>query len=83
MQLNLRTRQVFHTENGYIGTGYPGIQPGDQVIVVPGFEFPILLRPMGAHYRHVGVCYIVGLMDGEALQDMKNDWSKSQVVEIH
>jgi hypothetical protein len=78
----LKNRRIFHTKNGYVGIGLETAQPGDQVCVAFGCNLPILLRPEDSHYTHVGPCYVVGFMDGEAMVDIKNGKRKPQRFEI-
>jgi hypothetical protein len=46
-------------------------QPRDEVCVFHGYPFPFLIRKAGEHYRLLGQCYIHGLIEGEAFQDLK------------
>jgi hypothetical protein len=51
---------------------------GDLLAVVHGFEFPMLMRrvPGSEQYRFLGICYVHGFMDGEALarDDFKSEY---------
>lgn len=47
---------------------YPQIETGDIVCVLKGLEFPTILRPQGSEYAFIGPCFVVGLMDGEAVE---------------
>lgn len=59
---------AFWTSNGYLGWGPPGIVGGDRVCVIIGCDVPVVLRSVGDHYIHIGPCWVLGLMDGEALE---------------
>ena len=64
----VRTRAVFQAGNGYIGLGPDSIKSRDQVCVILGCQFPLILRPSDTEsYRVVGECYIDGFMESEAL----------------
>ncbi|KAK3350269.1 heterokaryon incompatibility protein-domain-containing protein [Lasiosphaeria hispida] len=58
--------RFFETSRGYIGIGPDLIQAGDVVAVLKGSRRPAVLRPGEGAYRHVGLCYVEGLVRGEA-----------------
>jgi hypothetical protein len=58
--------RLFHTSNGYLGVAPRNLLPGDLVCAVQNCSFPILLRKEQSHYVHVGACFVLGLMNGEA-----------------
>jgi len=64
-------RRHFVTKTGYQGLGPSQIQPGDFVFVAFGGSCPYVLREVIGGYRLVGECYVHGLMDGEAIAEMK------------
>ncbi|KAM0819469.1 putative Heterokaryon incompatibility protein-domain-containing protein [Seiridium cardinale] len=68
---SLRDRRIFHTKNGYLGIGLESTRIGDQVCVAFGCDIPVLLRPQESCYVHVGPCYVVGFMEGEAMGDIR------------
>ncbi|KAF7537874.1 hypothetical protein G7054_g3391 [Neopestalotiopsis clavispora] len=78
----IKDRKIFHTKNGYVGIGLESASVGDQLCVAFGCNLPILLRPEGSHYQHVGTSYVVGLMEGEAMTDLRNGKRQSQRFEI-
>ncbi|KAN0120377.1 hypothetical protein V8E51_002585 [Hyaloscypha variabilis] len=53
---------------------------GDLLAVVHGFPFPMLMRrvPGSEHYRFLGICYVHGFMDGEALE--RDDFQSEYVA---
>lgn len=63
----LLNRKIFHTKNGYMGIGSDSVQPGDKVCVAFGCNVPIIFRPQDPYYTCISPCYIVGLMEGEAM----------------
>lgn len=67
-----RDRRIFRTEAGRIGLGPRDMSAGDVVAVLYGCRWPVVLRPRGDvdvdGYELIEVCYVHGLMDGEAVQ---------------
>lgn len=60
-------RSIFETSNGLLGVGPHGMQAEDLVCVLLNCRMPAILRKVGSHYLFVGSCFVLGLMDGEAL----------------
>jgi hypothetical protein len=61
-------RSFFQTEEGYFGIGPACVRDGDILSVILGCRNPLLLRRNDSNeYAVVGECYVIGLMDGEAL----------------
>ena len=54
---------LFQTQRGYLGIGPEGMQEGDELVILPGLDFPTVLRREGTHYVHVGVCFVVDILD--------------------
>jgi hypothetical protein len=71
----------FVTNNGYLGT-VTSAQVGDLAVVLVGCKAPVLLRRKGRHYEHVGPCFVVGLMVGEAKQMVDRGEAKMETFEI-
>ena len=74
---------VLATEKGYIGEATCRCQVGDIVCVLLGFNYPVILRPIGGHYEFVGTAYLEGIMHGEVIQAMEEGKIQSQVFELH
>lgn len=66
-------RDVFHTKDGHIGLGSLIMKPGDLLTVLYGSGHPVILRlyKRGEYYSVVGLAYVYGIMDGEAVQEYK------------
>lgn len=64
-------RSFFTTASCRMGTCQGEISEGDVVAVVAGLKLPLVLRPIGEHFRLVGHAYVHGIMHGEA-------WSSDQ-----
>lgn len=62
----------FRTENGHMGLFSGKVIPGDMVCIIFGCDMPVILRMIDGKYVHLGVSYVVGLMRGEAVEEMEN-----------
>lgn len=63
-------------KNGYVGAVPRGAAAGDVICVLKGCGAPVVLRPAGDGFSHVGTCLVVGLMDGEAAGLIKSGTSE-------
>lgn len=63
-------RQLFTTENGYVGIARASVKLGDFVCVLPGCSVPVILRRNNWHFNFFGDCYVHGIMQGEFVSDM-------------
>ncbi|KAH7066448.1 heterokaryon incompatibility protein-domain-containing protein [Paraphoma chrysanthemicola] len=62
------TSFLFKTSKGYFGISPIEVRPGDELAVLLGCPFPVLLREQSAgKHLFVGCVYMHGLMDSEAL----------------
>jgi hypothetical protein len=84
--MGYRGGRYFHTKEGYLGWGPPGVKPNDSICVLRGCSMPVVLR---AHsddictwYEHVGGCFVLGYMDGEAAIKIKEGTLHVQEFEI-
>ncbi|KAL2067737.1 hypothetical protein VTL71DRAFT_15833 [Oculimacula yallundae] len=74
LELTVMERKLFVTEEGYVGFGEDGIEPGDMIAVLCGGKCPYILRRVESEeveledsYKLIGgPAYIHGLMNGEA-----------------
>jgi hypothetical protein len=62
----LRRERLFETEEGYLGLVPPDAEVGDLVCILDGFRYPVVLREVGESFIFIGVCFVSGLMIGEA-----------------
>lgn len=81
-----RNLEFFLTTDGFIGLANPGIKKGDQISVLLGSRFPVVLRPQVHTNQHepgswqvVGVAIVGKLMMGEILYG-SSDLSRLQGV---
>jgi hypothetical protein len=73
-KLNIaRKRSFFHTEDGYIGLGPQATEPGDLLVILYGSGYPAVLRPHKDEgwFFFVGLAYVHGIMNGEAVRESK------------
>ena len=66
-------RAVSHTKHGHIGLGPEGMQSGDTIAILYGCQWPVVLRPLQktGEYKLLGMAYVHGIMDGEAVREHK------------
>jgi hypothetical protein len=64
-------REMFITEQGFLGLGPSTIRKDDQVWLLSDSRVPFVLRPFAetASFTLVGECYVHGIMHGEMLVD--------------
>lgn len=55
------------TSYSYVGRGLRDARLRDSICVLPGCCDPIVLRLMGDYFVVVGLCFVSGIMQGEAL----------------
>ncbi|KAI0845118.1 heterokaryon incompatibility protein-domain-containing protein [Daldinia vernicosa] len=94
-QFNFLVRRVegnavlFQTYDGRLGSGPSGTKLGDIVCAVDGTPSPILLRKDklqengSSHLVHVGVCFVVGLLDEKPAEMVKRGELEIETFEIH
>jgi hypothetical protein len=61
-------RFIFHTKYGHVGLGPPSIQADDFVVILYGSRWPVVMRYTGTDFILVGMAYVYGIMDGEAVR---------------
>jgi hypothetical protein len=66
-------RAVFNTEYGHIGLGPLITKPGDLLVILYGSQYPAIVRPHkdADCCFFVGLAYVYGIMDGEAVRAYK------------
>jgi hypothetical protein len=72
-------RNMFISTTGFMGLVPDIAREGDQIAVLFGCREPFVVRPDHDHYLLVGPCYVLGLMNGEAL----NDLDESRVTDLY
>lgn len=79
----LESRSMFSLGRGYFGVGPLGIQPGDMVVVLWGCDVPLVVRKVEDCYVLVGSCFVLGFMDGEARQMVKEGKRRLRTFNLH
>ena len=74
--------KLFHTTDGLIGRGPLGLMENDQVYLIHGLSWPILLRQVDGKFVNVGVCYVHGISDADALKILSDRESDVQELNI-
>lgn len=74
---------IFFTNEGYLSYGPQYIQEGDVVCILNGNRVPVLLRKVEDYYHFVSICFVLGLMDGEAAQRVERGESVIQRFDIY
>ncbi|KKY36788.1 putative heterokaryon incompatibility protein [Diaporthe ampelina] len=69
-------RALFRTDRSLLGSAHVGLRPGDAICVLTHFEAPVALRKCQDGDGHtswqlLGPCFVLGLMDGEAIAELK------------
>ena len=67
-------RCFFRTESGHLGVGPHTLQVGDAVTIIYGSSLPVILRRSTTHkgeFHLIGVSYVYGIMNGEAVHQHK------------
>ncbi|PMD37306.1 hypothetical protein L207DRAFT_492715 [Hyaloscypha variabilis F] len=69
----LTTRRLLVTDKGYIGVVDHKAQKGDIIVVLYGSSVPLILRPRNeGGFILIGEAYVHGIMQGEAMEWLKN-----------
>jgi hypothetical protein len=76
-------RRGFLTKKGFLGIGPPDLLEGDVISFLRDCRMPVILRKVDSHYVLVGTCFVLGLMDGEAMQAAEHGTAQLQEIEIH
>jgi hypothetical protein len=67
--MKLCSHKAFVTSRGLPGLGPEDVRQDDVVVVFEGAHNPFVIREQtDGTFRMVGACYIIGLMNGEAVR---------------
>jgi hypothetical protein len=75
-------RHFFMTNKGLLGRAVAKVEPGDVIAIVLGLRVPLILRKYEEHYVIIGECFVLGLMDGEAMQELESQKSPAEKIEV-
>lgn len=58
-------KQFFRKTWGYIGADSHSVRSGDPVVLIPGLNSAVTIRPVGENYHLIALLYVHGMMKGE------------------
>lgn len=67
----LMDRRVFSTEASGFCIGPRTTEPGDQLVLLHGAKWPVVLRRVEDSWRWIGFAYVYGVMQGEAWREFQ------------
>jgi hypothetical protein len=73
------------TQNGLIGMIPKTSAKGDKIAVLFGCDYPVVLRPVvspAGCYKVVGICFVEGLMRGEAVEGIETGTFTAQDIAL-
>jgi hypothetical protein len=78
-------RCFFFKDGGEYGLGPCDMEKGDVTAILLGLPWPIVLRPLRKGFKIIGPCFLFGIMEGEAVTELRNSGRRSaiEVFEIH
>ena len=77
------TVQLTHNTSRTFGTTFQAVTHSDQVVLVEGADWPIVLRPSGQNYTFVGPAFVLGMMEDEAIsQELMSQSSKLRLFTL-
>ncbi|KAL4897597.1 hypothetical protein BDV59DRAFT_168048 [Aspergillus ambiguus] len=58
------------------------MEKGDLICILFGYPWPVVLRRVDSHYIYLGSCFVLGIVDGVALQGIDEGSECIQRFEI-
>jgi hypothetical protein len=77
-----KDRQLAITVDNLMGLVSVAARVGDEIYVLAGGQVLYVLRPQRDCFQFISECYVHGLMDGEALDRLKDGTAEIQTVRI-
>lgn len=77
-KLGCKSKIFFITASGYFGVAPASIRQGDAIVLVSGFQTPLVVRPVeggGTACILLGPAYVWGMMKGELWPQAERDLS--------
>ncbi|KAF2848132.1 hypothetical protein T440DRAFT_177737 [Plenodomus tracheiphilus IPT5] len=76
-----KTRNLFVSQEGFLGLGPPCLEVGDTVCLLFGGAMSYVLRKLeSGRYKFRGYCLVYGIMSGEALDSMPEDRVENFII---
>jgi Heterokaryon incompatibility protein (HET) len=85
LKLHEHSSNQYHlvsTEKGYLGLSVCPLRPDDIIAVLPGYQYLVALRKSDSQWIFVGSCWILGFMEGEALNGVDDILSVGKCFEL-
>lgn len=85
LQILLHTmidKRFFVTDSGFFGIGVNDIQKGDRVVLLFGFDTPMVVRQHGSYFTLVGGARVGGVMQGQLMEFVDNGTLVERTFEI-
>ncbi|KAE8389578.1 heterokaryon incompatibility protein-domain-containing protein [Aspergillus alliaceus] len=82
---HINGERFFITMKGYIGTGSPLVEPGDQICIIPTVQTPLVIRRIPDRpgmFHVIGACYVHGMMYGEVLERLQQTAGSIQMTTV-
>jgi hypothetical protein len=83
VRANVLHRKLIISDRGYIGLGPIVARKSDMICILYGCSVPVIIRKVGDHYLFIGECYVQGLMDGQALELLKQGKAREVMFDLH
>lgn len=75
-------RRFFVSNEGLMGLVPDGVAAGDEICILFGGYTPFVIRRLeGGNYEFIGECYVHGLMNGEAMEELEDSRAEDLVFE--
>jgi hypothetical protein len=75
-------RRFFVSNEGLMDLVPDGVAAGDEICILFGGYTPFVIRRLeGGNYEFIGECYVHGLMDGEAMEELEDSRVEDLVFE--
>jgi hypothetical protein len=68
----IQSQKIFTTVDGKVGLGTQTLRDGDNIAILYGCNIPTIIREYGEGYKLIGLCYLDGVMFGEAVEEDPN-----------
>lgn len=75
--------QLFMTANGYVGRCHTEVRDDDEVCILDGANYPVVLRKVNDHWIFMGMCYVYGISYVKPSEVIQRDGLEGQWFPIH
>jgi hypothetical protein len=65
------SRRILASDRGYMGLALQSAEEAEWICVLLGGRTPFVLRLGEDRYELIGPCYVHGIMDGEAMEQLR------------